>query len=213
MPETIPHDARSGLYNIRRAVFEKSMDTIADQLYRGRITLGMWEEDMRTRLRMYMVGAASIGKGGRDHMTSSDWGKVGAELKKQYRWLHGFAEDIYARRKDVTLDAIRARSHLYAKAGAKIANVMEAGPLARLLSWLPGDGSTTCLNSCGCRWMLTSEPRDDGYQDVTATWEVNAAKEHCEPRNGLDGCVNRDGHTEIVRVSSDVDIPPYIGVV
>lgn len=213
---TIPHVDRSRLYHVRWQRFVDDLDVIAEQLYRGRITLGMWEEDMRTRLREYLVGAASIGKGGRELMTSSDWGKVGVELKRQYRWLHGFAKDIYGNRETVSLEAIKARAHLYANAGAKIANKMQAGRLEDMLPWLPGDGTTSCLNNCGCKWILTVQGvSPDGNAAVAAVWTLNPVKEHCEadPKTGLAGCIDRSGHTEMLTVPVSMDIPPYLGVI
>ena len=210
----IPHVDRSRLYNVRRQRFITDLNALADQLYRGRITLGMWEEDMRTRMREYMVGCASIGRGGRHLMTSSDWGKVGAELKKQYRWLHGFSKAIYDKRNTVSLGAIKSRARLYADAGAKIANLMQAGPFASMLSWIPGDGSTTCLNGCGCKWILTVQDHDESGVGslVAAIWTVDPAKENCLPRGGLDGCIDRNGHVEMLTIAPGVEIPPYIGV-
>lgn len=201
----------------RKREFVAAIDNISTNLYTGRITLGMWEEDMRTRLRMYAGGCAVIGKGGNiDDMRPSDWGKVGAQLKKQYRWLHGFAGDIFDNRKTISLKAILARAHLYAEAGNIIATEIQAGYFAPnvrrdpeiILSWMPGDGSTRCLNRCGCQWILTvlSEDAAAGIKTVEAVWQLNPSLENCED------CIPRDGHTEIVDVPIVVDVPAFIGL-
>ena len=134
--------------------FTETVDTLAENLYTGRITLGMWEEDMRTRLRIYLVSATMIGHGDPETVTKSMWGRVGNHLKQQYKWLHGFAKAIYDNRMTVSLEAIKARAHLYAAAAGKIATDIQAEGFRDKLPHLPGDGSTSCLNRCGCTWVL-----------------------------------------------------------
>lgn len=219
MPGPISDEAKSSKLVARKREFNGTVDTLAKSLLDGRITLGMWEEDMRTRLRMYVGGCAVIGKGGDvDLMRPSDWGKVGAQLKKQYRWLHGFSQDILQRARDgtLTLKAVQARAHLYAEAGNIVATEIQAGYFAPnvrrdpvfVLPWIPGDGSTVCLNRCGCRWMLTIVGEDSaaGTQTVECAWVMNPKKEHC------DDCIPRDGHMEIVDVPITADVPDFIGL-
>lgn len=216
MPGTIPEAEKTAKILVRKVALETAMDRLAENLYNGRITLGMWEEDMRTRMREYMYGAVAIGKGSPEAVTRSDIGKLGAELKKQYRWVHNFAKDIYAKRDVVTIRAIQARSHLYAEAGHKMATEIQAGYFAPntrrdppiILSWMPRDGSTACLNRCGCKWVLEvlGEDKAQGIKTVSATWVLDPEKEHCED------CVPRDGHTEVVEVPIDAAVPAYIGI-
>lgn len=213
----MPPIPESEKLNALRAVkeqFYSDIDRLAENLYSGRITLGMWEEDMRTRLRIYLVNAGIIGKGDYDEMTPSDWGRIGQHLRQQYRWLHGFSQDIYDRRQTITIAAIKARSHLYAEAAGKVATDLQAGDLRGQLSRLPADGSTTCLNQCGCRWALTGveEDRELGVKAVTYTWIMDPTKEHCEPRGGLDGCIDLAGLTETVTVDIDEEVPAFIGL-
>lgn len=194
--------------------FRGRLSILADNLYDGKITLGMWEEDFRTRLREYVVGAAYIGRGDTDTpLTAGEKGKIGAFLKEQYAWLHRFAADIYARRNTVTPEAIKARSNLYAGAGNVMATDMQAGGFAPThgeltLPWLPGDGNSRCLNNCGCRWLLEVLEEDEIMRSkvVRAIWIVDPAKENCED------CLPRDGHEEIVVVSIDTPVPDFIGL-
>jgi len=194
--------------------FYGDLDRLAGNLYRGRITLGMWEEDMRTRLRIFLVNAGMIGMGDPDLMTPSDWGRIGQHMRQQYRWLHGFAQAIYTQRETITLEAIQARAHLYAEAAGKIATDIQAGSLRDQLPYLPGDGSTTCLNRCGCRWVVTGSEtdRDLGIKSVAYAWILNPVIEHCEPRGGLAGCINRVGVMETVTVPMGEEVPAFIGL-
>lgn len=216
MPGSIPDAEKTAKITARKVALEGAMDRLAENLYKGRITLGMWEEDMRTRMREYMYGAAAIGKGSPEALTRSDIGKLGAELKKQYRWIHNFAKDIYEKRDVITVRAIQARSHLYADAGNKMATEIQAGYFAPntrrdpsiILPWIPRDGSTVCLNRCGCKWVLEviGEDKAQGIKTVQATWVLNPELENCED------CIPRDGHVEVVEVPIGEDVPAYIGV-
>lgn len=211
----ISNSARDAKLRIFKASFVRDIDALAERLYDGRITLGMWEEDMRTRMRQYILGSAMIGKGDAAAMTQSDLGKVGAVLKKQYRWLHGFAQDIYDRRTTISLVAIKARAHLYAEAGNIMATEIQAGYFApnvrrdpvAILPWIPGDGSTRCLNQCKCSWNLRviEVHKRQGVKLVEAIWTLHPA-EHCED------CIPRDGHIEHVEVAIELDIPSSIGL-
>jgi hypothetical protein len=213
MADPITDAAKAEKLRIRKDAFNAATDILADNLMSGKITLGMYEEDFRTRLREYLVGAAMIGKGDPTKMTPSDWGKAGAQLKKQYQWLHGFTQDIFDNKDTVTLAAIKARAHLYGEAGGVVANEAQAGYFAPntrrdppiILPWIPKDGSTECLNRCLCTWIMAEGDVTDGIKDVTATWTLHPA-EHCET------CVSRDGHVEFVQVPASVDVPPFIGL-
>jgi len=209
--------ARRSAILMRKQELNADIDRISTNLYNGRITLGMWEEDMRTRLRMYVGGCAVIGKGGNvDDMRPSDWGKVGAQLKKQYHWLHSFAQDVYDNRETVSLRAIQARAHLYAEAGHIMATEIQAGYFAphvrrdpiSVLPWIPGDGSTQCLNRCGCQWVLSvlDEDPDAGVKTVEAVWVLNPRLEHCAD------CIARENHIEIIEVPIVVEVPFTIGL-
>jgi hypothetical protein len=204
--ETIPESKKADLLRARRDAFWEATDKLSENVRQGRITLGMFEEDMRTRLRKYLGGTAMISKGGVDNMTPSDWGKVGAELKKQYKWLHGFMQAIYENRENVTVAAIKARARMYGEAGMKMAHIIQARDVVDHLPWIPKDGSTECLNRCKCTWhiSITSRNEDAGTKTVQAIWTLHPA-EHCPD------CVGRDGHTVTFDVPANADVPSTVG--
>lgn len=202
----IPEDAKADLLRARRDAFWDATDILSDNLREGRITLNMFEEDFRTRMREYFGGMAMISKGGVDNMTPSDWGKVGAELKKQYKWLHGFSQDIFKNREDISAVAIKARARLYGEAGVKMAHIIQAGSIVEFLPWIPRDGSTVCLVRCHCTWRISivSTNKEAGTKSVQAVWTLHPA-EHCED------CVERDGHTVTFDVPITTEVPSQIG--
>lgn len=210
----IPDSEKLSALRAVKTRFYGDLDRLAENLFRGRITLGMWEQDIRTRLRIYLVNAGVIGKGDVEQMTQSDWGRIGQHLRQQYRWLHGFTQDIFDRKESITIAAIKARAHLYAEAMGRIATDIQAGDLRSQLSRLPGDSKTPCLNQCACRWLLlrTEEDPEMGIKNVTYIWTLNHEVEHCETRGDLIGCIELDSTTETVVVGIDEEVPTSIGL-
>lgn len=192
------------LVQLRTERFYADVDRLAESLREGRITLQMWEEEMRTQLRLFHTGMAAIGKGGWSGCTSSDWGKVGNVLKEQYGYLHRFAQDVYDRRETITAAAIAWRSRLYGDKGGYTAALIQAGDVTGFLPYLPRDGSTLCLNRCRCFWSLMEGDIEEGIKPVTATWVLTPA-EHCAT------CIERDGHVEAFTVPAEMEVPTRIG--
>ena len=88
--------------------------TLTQQLLNGKITLAEWQEQMAFNLKMQTLASHALAKGGWAQMTASDFGKVGAELKKQYAYLQKFALDIQDNR--ISFDKrILTRADLYAE--------------------------------------------------------------------------------------------------
>ena len=196
--------SKANLVKIRIQVFYRDVDALAERMYAGQISLGQWEEDMRTLVRELHTGCTAIGKGGWDLMTPKGWGQAGAAIKKQYRWLHGFAEDIEERKDTISLAAIKARAHLYGEAGGYSANLAQAGDIASMLPWIPRDGQSECMNNCKCAWILVEGEPEAGMKTITATWTLSPA-EHC------DTCLERSGHVETLVVPAGTEVPDFIG--
>ena len=202
---TIGDETKIRLVQLRTEKFNETVEMLARNLRNGKITLAMWEEEMRTQLRLFHTGCAAIGKGSWGACTSSDWGKVGAILKEQYKYLHRFARDIYDKAETITEKAIAWRAKLYGAKGGFTAAYVQAGDIAGMLPWIPRDGSTACLNNCKCAWYLSEgDPSPDGIKQVDALWQLHPA-EHCAD------CVARDGHVEHLFVTADTYVPSQIG--
>lgn len=196
--------SKSNLLSVRISIFQDSVTKLSERMYTGSVTLGQWEEGMKQLIRELHTSAAAIGKGGWGSMSQSDWGKLGNVLKKQYKFLHNFAQDIAANRDSISLDAILARAKMYGNAARYSAALIAAGILAAMLPWLPGDGSTECLVNCKCFWQLDVTSSDKDTKTVLAVWHLRPA-EHC------DDCVNRNGYTETLVVPSGTPVPRIIG--
>ena len=213
----LPIDPKSAqnLIQIRLGIFNNDVDALAEKVFIGDITVGAWVEEMKALIRGVHTGVASIAKLGWENMTPSAWGTVGAEIKKQYRYLQGFAEDILANKDTISLAAIQARAHMYGQAAGHTAALMQAGNLAGgtrrkptgydSLPWIPKDGSTKCLSSCRCFWSIEVLSTDTDSQQILASWILDPEAESCED------CVDRMGFTTTLTVPLDWEIPDVIG--
>lgn len=201
----IDEASKVNLMKIRTSIFNDEVDTLAERMYTGEISIGQWEELMKKQIRELHSSVAAIGKGGWDLMTPADWGRLGPQMKEQYRYLHNFAQNIAENRDTISINAIKARAHMYGNAAGHSACMIEAGQvLSDMLPWLPKDGSTECLVNCKCRWELVVIDRVGDFNLVQATWRLGIA-EHC------DDCVKRDGYVHMMRVYKDIQIPKTIG--
>ncbi len=201
----IDEASKSNLISIRTNIFNNEVDSLAERMYTGEISVGQWEESMKKLTRELHTSTAAIGKGGWDQMTPADWGRLGPVMKEQYRYLHNFAEKIAEERDTISLQTIKARAHMYGNAAHNTAYMIEAGQvLSDKLPWMPGDGSTECLVNCKCRWELETVNKQGDFNIVQATWKLGEA-EHC------DTCLERDGYIHTLRVYKDISIPSTIG--
>lgn len=136
------------------------------------------QRSLMNELRNLHVQMTLLGGGGRDNITPSQWGKLGATLKAEYQYLQGFMQDIADGK--LSPKQIEARMNMYGNKiwnsywqakGTQMQNTNRTQE-RRLLSpvencedcialadrgWQPigtlpkpADGSTVCLSNCRC---------------------------------------------------------------
>ena len=122
-------DPRSGRYRDQRgrflsakavqALVDKRIEKLSKTLRRytqmmadGNITLQQWQQSTREAIKAAHIQAAIIGKGGRENMTASDYGRIGQRLRQEYAYLQGFTKDLLEQRLSVPMAL--ARVGLYA---------------------------------------------------------------------------------------------------
>lgn len=111
-----------------RFLSKKAMDALVDgkinqlskqlrdytkRLANGSITIDQWQGSVREAIKMSHIQAAIIGGGGKDRLTSSDWGRIGQRLRAEYNYLQNFASEILAER--ISVPMALARIGLYAE--------------------------------------------------------------------------------------------------
>lgn len=114
-------------YN-NRAVSEETVlanadryeETITENIVRlterfvdGGIDLESWQVRVADEIKNGYIVSASVGRGGRDQMTSADWGRVGGRLRWEYTYLENFALEIY--QGNLTEAQILQRAKLYGR--------------------------------------------------------------------------------------------------
>jgi len=202
------------LVEVRMGIFNSDIDILSEKMFVGDVTLNFWEESMKRLIRELHTSVAAIYKGGWDQMTWEDWGRLGPVLKEQYKYLHGFAQAIADNRDTISLRAIQARAHMYGDAALQSAGkAITHIAIQEQLPWMPREGTgvgmgkgqgSECRIHCCCAWVMTKMGMEKDFNIVQAVWTLSPA-EHC------DTCIERKGHTVMLRVYKDIDIPDHIG--
>jgi len=154
-------------------------DTLAGLVAGGQLAPADWRDMMREEVKGEYLRQYMTGRGGREQMTYSDWGRCGAMLKAQYKWLEGFAEQVATG--ELSEAQIRARARLYVDSARQ---AYEKGNARALgvpdLPAYPGDGSTMCLSNCACYWRI-EEVFDEAGRPIgwDCYWELTSGAEHC----------------------------------
>ena len=210
----IDETSKQRLVDVRIGIYNSDADALAERLFVGETTLGAWEEGMKRLIRELHTSVAAIYKGGWDQMTWEDWGRLGPVLKEQYKYLHGFAQAIADNRDTISLRAIQARAHMYGDAALQSAGkAITHIAIQEQLPWMPREGTgvgmgkgqgSECRIHCCCAWVMTKMGMEKDFNIVQAVWTLSPA-EHC------DTCIERKGHTVMLRVYKDIDIPDHIG--
>ena len=93
----------------------QNIDRLTQNFIDGKMDMPTWEKRMALELKHAHVINLQIGKGGQNNVTFSDYGKIGARLKFQYKRLTLFAQQIAtgAPRK-MSIGQIKYRATLYA---------------------------------------------------------------------------------------------------
>jgi hypothetical protein len=82
-------------------------------LAQGKIDIAEFQTRMALSLKESHLRNAAVGAGGTKQLTPTHYGKVGAQLKKQYKYLHGFGQDLASGK--LTPEQVFSRAGSYAK--------------------------------------------------------------------------------------------------
>lgn len=146
---------------------------LAQRLFDKQVTIQEWTLEMRQLIKETYIGQYVLASGGRNKLGPADWGRVGAQVRSQYAYLQGFAQDIVNGRYN-SAAAIAARAGLYINSSTQM---FERGNAARhglTLPAYPGDGSSVCVTNCRCYWDI-----EEMGEEWHCTW-VRTAEESCK---------------------------------
>jgi hypothetical protein len=170
---------------------EANIQRITERFLDGKITLSEWQTGMAREIKDGHIVEACLGRGGRAQMTQADWGRVGARLREQYKYLNRFANEIRAG--NLSASQILARAKMYAESartsyfdGLTSAKAMAGfdeemrvltpaehcvGCIENAGFWspigsLPPIGSQQCLTNCRCFKQFRKRTTDERGETV-----------------------------------------------
>lgn len=177
------------------------INTLASQISTGILTPAQWREAMREELKHEYIRQYLLGRGGRDQMTSVDWGSIGGSLVEQYKYLDGFADVVGG----LTEGQIKVRTFVDLVALGSLGNGRSAGGVQRAamyvnsareayyrararalgfspadLPYHPADGGTACLTRCNCDWEYVPIYEDGQLIGWDCYWRLGASEKHCD---------------------------------
>lgn len=173
-------DNSTGRLVSERAVFraadgfrEFTKENIAGHTRRfldGQIDVATWQERVAREVKDAHIVSHMAGRGGRNTMTMSDWGKVGSRLRFEYQQLDAFAQEIKAG----TLSAaqIQARATLYGNGAhkafydGKTRAGIEAGFTEERRRTTPGEVCADCVGYEAQGWVPIGSLPEPGEGSV-----------------------------------------------
>lgn len=170
-PKTGRFVGRAKMLALRDTFVEAAKETVGQLA--AKVAQPGWIESMREQLKQVYIDQYCLGRGGRNAMTPSDWGRVGNMLKEQYRYLNNFAGDIAAGKLSEAQIAARAKLYMQSSSQAFEKGKTYGMGLPPLPAW-PGDGQSECLVACRCAWDVQEWPNE-----YRAFWRLGPAEEHC----------------------------------
>lgn len=150
---------------------------LSERLIRGEITLPQWRDAMAAEVKQMHIATSIIARGGLDRMGQREWGRVGARIRDQYKYLDNFVNQIDSGAQSMDGRLLnRAAMYAYATRGTfenqRRANMTEDGytqerrvlhakehcdsckGLAALgwqpINTLPAIGEADCKSNCRC---------------------------------------------------------------
>lgn len=133
---------------------------------------------MRQEIKDEYIRQYILGRGGREQMTSADWGSIGGDLAFQYRKLDEFTAQIEEGLISEAQAVARARMYTNSARQAFEKADIRARGLPELPQY-PADGNQICLSNCNCFWRIVDVIVDGVLIGWDCFWELRPA-EHCD---------------------------------
>lgn len=161
----------------------REMRGLTDRLINESLSLPEFEAEMRRLMKDVHINMLRLGAGGRAAATSQHYGKAGAILREQYRFLRGFVDDLRAGRYASAPGQARARAQMYGKAAyqsywaARQYAAQAAGYLWKRRVLHPGESCEDCVAQSQLGLVPIDDPRVTGVRDGSTRCLTNC---NCE---------------------------------
>lgn len=73
---------------------QRRLTESADAMRRGDISVGEWQKAMRAEIKQTQLSVEALVRGGWSQMTQRDFGRVGARVREQFKYLDKFTRDL-----------------------------------------------------------------------------------------------------------------------
>lgn len=160
-----------------RAILDRTLDSagnpiqaLSQQLRDGNVRLEDWRLQMQRQIKNSHISSAALQRGGIENMTQSDWGRVGAEVRRQYQYLEGFTREIadgtqrldgtLQRRAQMYVDAGRTTYHRFEQVAA-----VDMGMTEERSVLSPADHCQGCLDEAAKGWQPIGQMVPIGRRD------------------------------------------------
>jgi len=137
------------------------------------ITLTKYYDQVVNTLKNTYIDMYAMGAGGRNNLSQRDWGRIGAMLKEQYKYLRTMFEQIASGQISPAQASARLAMYINSANEALWKGITRDYPFQ--LPAYPGDGSTECLTNCRCEWDIVEVP--GGYD---CYWIIDPEAENCD---------------------------------
>jgi hypothetical protein len=127
-------------------------------------------KELRNIIKETYIDMYAMGAGGRNGMSQRDWGRIGAMVKEQYKYLDNLIDQ--AAKGQISAAQANARLKMYINSANEALWKGYTNQMPSLPAY-PGDGSTVCLVNCQCQWDI--QQVEGGFN---CYWRLGAA-EHC----------------------------------
>ena len=181
---------------------------LAERAATGSLSPADWYEAMRAEIKGEYIRQYTLGIGGREQMTKSDWGKLGSQVQEQYKYLKGFRDEVAAG--NLTEAQIAARAAMYSNSAREAFETGNAKAQKKAgndeVKWTvdaEAEHCGDCLEFAALGWQLVeddpfdgAEPGDGSTECLTGCKcfkEYRKATERGGPGSGNFGHAGRPG--------------------
>lgn len=147
---------------------------VAAAAARGEISTAAFRESMRTAIRNSHTANYVFGRGGLNAMTPADFGRIGGDLRTQYKFLEGFVADLEAGTLSEKQAAARAAMYINGATRAFEEGQAASHGVNDALPLMPGDNCEGFSN-CRCSWEY-----EDAGAELHAFWTLGG-DDPCSP--------------------------------
>jgi hypothetical protein len=149
------------------------LESLVWQFDEGKITYEAFRDIAKQIIKDTYIDLYAMGAGGRNNLTPRDWGRIGAMLKEQYKYLRNMMGQIL--RGEISPRQAISRFGMYINSANEALWKALTRDYPFTLPAYPGDGSTECLVNCKCEWHIVKV--EGGYD---CYWVIDTEAENCE---------------------------------